>query len=77
MKIYSRLRTWIFIAVVIVAAAIMLIVTHNTNKVPLADGDWRTTIQHQIDENRITLEQADFPQMLKPEIEAKLNVDQY
>ncbi len=77
MKIYRRLRTWILIASVIVISSIFLIVVHNTTKVPQADGDWKTTIQHQIDENKRTLEQTNLPEALKTEIEAKLNVDQY
>lgn len=76
MKIYRRLRTWILVASVIVISAIFLIIVHNTNKVPQANGDWKTTIQHQIDNNKIMLEQTKFPSE-RTVIEAKLNVDQY
>jgi ABC-2 type transport system permease protein len=76
MKIYRRLRTWILVAVVIVITTTMLIIIHNTNKVPQANGDWKTTIQHQIDNNKILFEQTKLPSD-KVELKAKLNVDQY
>jgi ABC-2 type transport system permease protein len=77
MKIYRRLRTWILVAVVIVTTATMLIVAHNTSKVPEAYDDWKTTIQHQIDENKRTLLQTELPAAVRTDIEAKLNVAQY
>jgi ABC-2 type transport system permease protein len=77
MKIYRRLRTWILVAVVIVITTTVLIIVHNTNKVPQANGDWKTTIQQQIDDNKKTLERADFPRDRKANIEAELKVDQY
>lgn len=40
------LRTWILIAVVIVISTAMLNIIHITSKVPIANSDWRTTIQH-------------------------------
>jgi ABC-2 type transport system permease protein len=76
MKIYRRLRTWIFVAIVIATTAAMLIIIHNTNKVPQANGDWKTTIQHQIDNNKILFEKTKLPSD-KVELKAKLNVDQY
>lgn len=76
MKIYRRLRTWILVSVVIVITTAMLIVIHNTTKVPQADGDWKTTIQHQIEDNKRLLEQTWVPAE-RAEIEAKLNVDEY
>lgn len=76
MKIYRRLRTWILVAVVIAVTAAMLILFHYINKVPQTNGDWRVTVQKQIDNNQRLLEQTFLPSD-RVKIEAKLNVDQY
>lgn len=73
---YRRLRTWIFVAFIIAITAALLIIIHNTSKVPQTNGDWKTTIKHQIEDNKRLLEQTKLPTD-RVEIEAKLKVDQY
>lgn len=78
MKIYRRLRTWILVAVVIVITTAVLIIVHNTNKAPQVKGDWKATIQQQIDNDQKMLKSPNLrQQMEKTQIEAELKVNQY
>jgi ABC-2 type transport system permease protein len=73
MKIYRRLRTWILILVLIILTATVLIFVHND----LAKGDWKTNIQHEIDNDHRRLLRTDLPADRKLEAENSLKVNEY
>jgi ABC-2 type transport system permease protein len=73
MKIYRRLRTWILIIVLIVITATVLIFVHND----LAKGNWKTNIQHEIDNDHRRLLRTDLAADRKLELENNLKVNEY
>ncbi|MDB5055238.1 MAG: family transporter protein [Bacilli bacterium] len=73
MKIYRRLRTWILILVLIVTTATVLVFVHND----LAKGNWKTNIQHEIDNDNRRLLRTDITSDRKLEAENNLKVNQY
>jgi ABC-2 type transport system permease protein len=73
MKIYRRLRTWILVAALIVITATTLILIHNTQP----KGDWKTNVQHNIDNDNRRLQRPDLPADRKLELENELKVNQY
>lgn len=76
MKIYRRIRTWILIALIVVAAVGASIIVKKVSGT-VDNTNWKTDIQHQIEQDKSTLAQNGLPKEVRNRLTENVSVNEY